>query len=105
MNGMTKTRFWLKSIAVWLVAVAAFLVLFTLISKHGGAPYWLVSLIVSWLPFLFLVGFWVWFSRRNGRASSGVSWVDLYEQQLVEYRRTNALLERIAAALEKPSPG
>ncbi|MVT78570.1 hypothetical protein GPL20_37025 [Bradyrhizobium cajani] len=71
----------------------------------GGSPPWVVSLIVSWLPFLVLVGVWLWLSRRNLRGSSGTNWVDLYEQQLAENRRTNALLERIAVALEKPSPG
>ncbi|QPF95106.1 hypothetical protein IC761_06585 [Bradyrhizobium commune] len=75
-------------------------------NKSGGvSPSWVVSVIVSWLPFLMLVGVWLWVSRASRRSSSGTSWVDLYEQQVVENRRTNALLERIAAALEKPSPG
>ncbi|MCA1530002.1 hypothetical protein I6F46_33460 [Bradyrhizobium yuanmingense] len=62
-------------------------------------------MIVSWLPFLVLVGAWLGYSRTIRRSSSGASWVDLYEQQVAENRRTNALLERIATALEKPSPG
>ena len=103
---MTKPRPWFVSIALWIILVAVFLALFTFIIKSGvGSPPWVVSLIVSWLPFLVLVGVWLWFSRSNGRASSGASWVDLFEQQIVETQRTNALLERIAVALEKPSAG
>lgn len=97
---MTKLRSWLLPVAVWIVLVGVLLAWFTL---SPGAPYWVVNLIMSWLPFLVLVGVWLWFSRRNARASSGASWVDLFEQQVVEAQRTNALLERIAAALEKPS--
>ncbi|MGY3632920.1 MULTISPECIES: hypothetical protein [unclassified Bradyrhizobium] len=98
---MTKLRSWFLPAAVWIVLVGAFFAWFTLTAR-GGTP---VSLIVSWLPFLALIGVWLWFSRRNGRASSGASWVDLFEQQVVETQRTNALLERIAAALEKQSAG
>ena len=63
-----------------------------------------VSLAISWLPFLVLIGVWFWFSRTNGmrtRGSSGVTLIDLYEQQVAESRRMNANLERIAASLEK----
>ena len=104
MPGMTKLRSWFLPAAVWIGLVGAFFAWFALTAR-GGAPYWLVNLIVSWLPILALIGVWLWFSRRNGRASSGASWVDLFEQQVVETQRTNALLERIAAALEKPSAG
>jgi hypothetical protein len=105
-TGTTKPRFWFLSVALWIILVGALLVWFTLINTpSGGSPPWVVSLIVSWLPFLVLVGVWLWLSRRSWRGSSGTSWVDLCEQQVVESRRTNALLERIAAALEKHSPG
>ncbi|GKQ51499.1 hypothetical protein BRSPCE3_23540 [Bradyrhizobium sp. Ce-3] len=103
---MTKPRSWFLLVAAWIALVGALVVCFTLINKAGGgSTSWVVSLIVSWLPFLMLVGVWVWLSRRNWRGSSGTSWVDLYEQQIVESQRTNALLERIAAALEKHAPG
>jgi hypothetical protein len=102
--GMTKSRSWFLTVVVWIALVGVLLGWFSLTAR-GGAPYWLVGLVVSWLPFVVLVGAWLWFSRRNGRAASGASWVDLFEQQVVEVRRTNALLERIAAALEKPSAG
>jgi hypothetical protein len=101
---MTKPRSWFVSIALWIILVAVFLAWFTFTNTPGGgSPPWVVSLIVSWLPFLVLVGVWLWLSRRNLRGSSGTNWVDLCEQQVVESRRTNALLERIATALEKPS--
>jgi hypothetical protein len=67
----------------------------------------LISLVVSWLPFLVLIGLWFWFSRSAGmraRGSSGVTMIDLYEQQVAETRRMNALLERIAVTLEKHEP-
>lgn len=91
---------------MWISLVGALVVLFSLLNRPGGDPQpWVISLIGSWLPFLVLVGIWLWYSRASRRPSSGTSWVDLYEQQVAENRRTNALLERIAAALEKPSPG
>ena len=63
-----------------------------------------VSLVVSWLPFLVLIGVWFWLSRSVGmraRGSSGATMIDLYEQQVAETRRMNAMLERIAVTLEK----
>jgi hypothetical protein len=91
---------------LWISLVAALVVWFTFINApSGGSPPWVVSLIVSWLPFVVLVGVWLWYARTSRRSSSGTSLVDLYEQHVAESRRTNSLLERIAAALEKPSPG
>jgi ATP-dependent Zn protease len=63
-----------------------------------------VSLLVSWLPFLILIGVWFWLSRSMGmraRGKSGATMIELYEQQLAETRRMSASLEKIAAALEK----
>jgi ATP-dependent Zn protease len=63
-----------------------------------------VEFAVAWLPFLLLIGFWFWFSRRNGmqaRGSSGVTMIELYEQQVAETRRMNGFLERIAISMEK----
>ena len=64
---------------------------------------WL-SVLISWLPFLVLIGVWLWLSRYMGmraRGKSGATMIELYEQQVAETRRMNALLERIAASLEK----
>jgi len=63
-----------------------------------------VSLLLSWVPFLVLIGVWFWVSRRFGmqaRGRSGVTMIELYEQQVEETRRMNATLERIAVAMEK----
>jgi ATP-dependent Zn protease len=68
----------------------------------------LMSLAVSWLPFLLLIGLWFWLSRRTGmqaRTASGVTMIELYEQQVAESRRMNLMLERIAASLEKRETG
>ena len=49
---------------------------------------WL-SLLLSWLPFLLLIGVWVWFSRGVGmraRGRSGAAMIELYEQQVEETR-------------------
>jgi ATP-dependent Zn protease len=64
---------------------------------------WL-SLLVSWLPLLLLIGVWFWLSRSAGmkaRGRSGITIIELYEQQVEETRRMNVTLERIAVALEK----
>jgi hypothetical protein len=66
-----------------------------------------VELAVSWLPFLLLIGLWFWFSRRSGmqaRGKSGVTLIELYEQQVAETRRMNGFLERIAQSMEKHEP-
>ena len=56
----------------------------------------------SWWPFILIIGGWILVMRlMRQRAASGATMIDLYEQQIVETRRTNAGLERIAAALEK----
>ena len=72
-------------------------------------PHWLVSLIVSWVPFIVLVIVWVLLMRRMRmnwwRSPSGATLVELTEQQLAETRRMNATLERIAVALEKRVQG
>jgi ATP-dependent Zn protease len=62
------------------------------------------SLLVSWLPFLLLIGVWFWLSRTAGmkaRGRSGITMIELYEQQVEETRRMSATLERIAVTLEK----
>ena len=65
------------------------------------APWW-ISLLISWLPFLALVLVWIILARNmtKGRGPWGRT-NDLYEAQVAELRRMNALMERIAVALEK----
>lgn len=68
---------------------------------------WL-ELAIAWVPFVLLIGLWLWIGRRNGfmgRGSSGASMLELYEQQVAETRRMNGFLERIAASLEKREGG
>ena len=68
---------------------------------------WL-SLLLSWFPFLVLIVLWVWVSRSIGmraRSRSGVTMIELYEQQVEEVRRINATLERIAVSMEKRETG
>ncbi|UFZ06064.1 hypothetical protein LQG66_07090 [Bradyrhizobium ontarionense] len=60
---------------------------------------WLVELIVSWLPFIILIGVGVSLGRR-GSLGPRTNVVQLYEQQIDETKRTNVLLERIAISLE-----
>ena len=67
----------------------------------------LLSLFVSWLPFIVLILIWIGLSRwvaRQQTARGGwplVRLADQQEAQLTELQRTNALLDRIAAALER----
>jgi hypothetical protein len=61
---------------------------------------WLVEQIVSWLPFIVLIGIWVWLSRRWSLGNTA-KLIQLYEQQVAETSRMNVFLERIAVSLEK----
>jgi hypothetical protein len=60
-----------------------------------------IELLVSWLPFIVLILVWFFLSKRMG----GTRWLgrmnEYYEAQVTEMKRTNALLDRIAVALEK----
>ena len=68
-------------------------------------PNWL-SVLIAWLPFIGLVIAYILCVRfSRPRTASGFTMIDLYEQQIAETQRTNALMERIAVALEKPSAG
>lgn len=59
------------------------------------------TLLMNWLPFLVLIVVWVILSRQmKGRYPLGQTG-QANDAQLAEMRRTNALLDRIAAALEK----
>lgn len=78
----------LLSFAIWVVVVLLLLAVFTLFQDPGPRPaappapqdgmQWLVALLISWLPFFFLIGVWmflVWWMRRGrtwGRGKVGV---------------------------------
>jgi ATP-dependent Zn protease len=63
---------------------------------EGQTPTW-VNMLISWAPFLILIGFWIYFMRqmRSGSQAKYMarshSFMDRQEQ----------LLERIAVALEE----
>lgn len=64
----------------------------------------LISALTSSLPILIFVGIAIWYARSAGlraRAPSGVTMLELYEQQVAETKRMNATLERMAAIMEK----
>jgi hypothetical protein len=64
---------------------------------------WL-RILLSWLPFVVLILAYILCARfTRQRTASGLTMIELYEQQLAETRRTNATLEKIAAALDKGS--
>jgi hypothetical protein len=70
-------------------------------SLSGGdttMPDW-IALLVSWVPFVVLILVWIFLSRQLGFRQN--QWKGFYKDQLTEMQRTNALLDRIALALEK----
>jgi hypothetical protein len=77
--------------------------------KEDGDAYmssgdWL-SVLLSWWPFVMLIGAWIVISRFTYRTKSGVSAIELCQQQLTEMQRINANLERIVAAIDKRPQG
>ena len=63
-----------------------------------------ISVLVAWLPFILLIVVLVVMARWQGmrsRGLSGVSLIELYEQQVAETRKMNTTLERIAVTLEQ----
>ena len=65
----------------------------------------LLSVLLSGWPFVMLIGARIVVSRFAYRTKSGVSAIELCEQQLTETQRINANLERIVAALDKRPRG
>lgn len=64
---------------------------------------WL-SVLLSWWPFVIMIAAYIFCVRFTcQRTASGLTMIDLYEQQIAETRRTNATLEKIATALDKGS--
>jgi len=53
--------------------------------------------IISWFPFLLLIGFWIYFIKRMKFSRQR----ELIELSFQHYARVEALLERIALALER----
>ncbi len=66
---------------------------------ESQTPAW-VNMLISWAPFLLLIGFWLWFMRKGGSLGRQAKYV---EQNLLLMERQQELLERIAVALEQRS--
>ena len=61
-------------------------------------------ILLSWWPFVVLMTAYILCVRfTRQRTASGLMMIELYEQQIAETRRTNAMLEKIAAAVDKGS--
>ena len=56
------------------------------------------SILVSWFPFILLIGFWIFFMRKMGGFGKQGQYMD---RSLVFMERQEQLLERIAVALER----
>jgi hypothetical protein len=61
--------------------------------------------LLSGWPFVMLIGAWIVVSRFTYRTKSGVSAIELCQQQFTETQRINANLEWIVAALDKRPQG
>jgi ATP-dependent Zn protease len=55
------------------------------------------NMFISWLPFILLILFWVYFMRKMKTSRQG----ELIERNFLHMERVEALLERIANGLEK----
>jgi ATP-dependent Zn protease len=58
------------------------------------------NFIVSWIPLLLILGFWVFFMRTMKASRYGA----LTERSFQHMDRVEALLERIAASVEQQPP-
>lgn len=68
-------------------------------------PDWF-TILVSWTPFILVVAFFAgYLLYLRGGAKRGRLLIEISEQQVTKMRRTNVVLERLAEALEKRSPG
>ncbi|MDR0776379.1 MAG: hypothetical protein LBE81_07050 [Azonexus sp.] len=56
---------------------------------------WIVDVLVSWVPILLLIAVWIYFMRRKDSPQART--IELIEKQ-------NAILERLAVAVEKARP-
>ncbi|MEJ2815158.1 hypothetical protein [Caulobacter sp. CCG-8] len=62
----------------------------------------LTAILINMLPIFLLIGVWIFFMKKMGKASPAVTTqLDCMTAQLEETRRMNQTLERIAVALEE----
>ncbi|MBS0307548.1 MAG: hypothetical protein JSS58_01125 [Proteobacteria bacterium] len=63
----------------------------------------LFDILISWGPMLLLIGVWIYFIRRSGGMKQGLYFEQVrsyMSEHIVETKRLNTNLERIAAVLE-----
>jgi len=62
----------------------------------------ITAILINMLPIVLLIGVWIFFMKRMGKASPAVTTqLECMTAQLAETRRMNQTLERIATALEE----
>jgi uncharacterized RDD family membrane protein YckC len=99
----------LLSFAIWVLAVLFLLAIFTLFQDPGPRPaptpapqegaQSLVALLISWLPFFFLVGVWMllaWWMRRGAAPAPTAAMLDDPAYWRGRADAARALSERLA---------
>jgi ATP-dependent Zn protease len=56
--------------------------------------------IISWVPFILLIGFWLYFMKKMRTSRQG----QLIDRSFEHMDRVEALLQRIATALDQQRP-
>ncbi len=67
----------------------------------------IVEILINWFPMLLLIAVWAIFMIsfvRRSKGRSGLTAVQICEQQLQEQKRHNEALEKILARLEQRFP-
>jgi ATP-dependent Zn protease len=62
-----------------------------------------IEALVSWFPMLLLISVWVFFMRQmkgSWKTSSGKSGIEIAEQNMIELKRHNDLLEKLIQTQE-----
>ncbi|MET0221475.1 MAG: hypothetical protein ABW213_12525 [Tardiphaga sp.] len=66
---------------------------------HDDVP-WFISLVVSWLPFILIIGSFLWIGRRIARAlenADGRSIGQAIDEHRQELKRSADLIERLVS--------
>jgi len=75
--------------------------------EHDNIP-WYVSLILSWLPFLFWIALTAWIAhllRNTLRTKDGRTLAQIVDEYAREVKRSNDLFEEALKSPRKPWPG
>jgi ATP-dependent Zn protease len=63
-----------------------------------------VEALVSWFPMLLLIGVWVFFMRQMkgfSKSSTGKTGIQIAEQNMLELKRHNDLLEKLVQSQDQ----